>query len=71
MLVLIVSPSGDSGSVAVTSLDLSFQIYKMEAASELWIGVNEMRFDKHLAVSNTTVSIQDDDSLDCPGEERS
>lgn len=57
--------------MAVTSLDLSFQIYKMEAASELWIGVNEMRFDKHLAVSNTTVSIQDDDSLDCPGEERS
>lgn len=61
LLVLIVSPSGETGSVTMTSLNFSFQICKMEATSGLWMGLNEMRFDKHLALSNTTVNIQDYD----------
>lgn len=59
------------GSVTLTSLNFSFQICKMEVTSGLWRGLNEMRFDRHLAVSNPTVSIQDYYSPDCPGRERS
>lgn len=41
----------------------------MEATPRLWIEFIEMRFDKHLVVSNT-ISIQNYYSLDCPGKEK-
>jgi hypothetical protein len=44
--------SKDTSSVTLTLLSFSLQICKMEFTPGLWIRLNEMMFNKFLAVSN-------------------